>query len=230
MGCYSSNSNSGLETLHPSGEGGQPNSEWSNLPGFKNYENAKQAIGTKGRTMSIERAAKGANPYYQGGAAEFTENCQRAVVAYEMRRRGYDVIASPTYKGDILPTTAFVNSKTGRVYKRYMGAFKNAKSEMIGAKSPDTTLTNIENKMKSFGDGARATLAFGWKRGKTGHVINVEYKNGKVQYVDAQVGGKYTGKELMKAIKTETASLTRTDNLKISDRIKNSVEQKNRRR
>ncbi len=55
--------------------------------------------------MSVKDAYAGANPYYDdtGSHAEYNMNCQRCVVAYELRRRGYDVVALPTYQGDNLP-------------------------------------------------------------------------------------------------------------------------------
>ena len=51
------------------------------------------------------------NPNYNGDYKEFSENCQRVVVAYEARRRGYDVQAQPTFKGDELNQVAYNDSK-----------------------------------------------------------------------------------------------------------------------
>ena len=55
----------------------------------------EQAVGAK-RDVPIEvkKAAKGANPNYAPGTA-YATNCQRCVVVYEFRRRGYDVVAKP---------------------------------------------------------------------------------------------------------------------------------------
>lgn len=224
MGCHSGGSNTaGLPELNPSGEG-NARQIWTGNVGFQEYDTVGDAIGRKGRAMSLESAVLGANPYYSPETSEFSENCQRAVIAVEMRRRGYDVTAQPTYPGDKLPETAFINRRTGRVYERFTGAFKGAKSENVRG------LADIESKMKGYGDGSRAALAFGWKKGNAGHVINVEYKNGKLHFVDGQVGGKYNPAELMSKVKDGTVTLTRLDNLRISSRMKKSVEKTGRRK
>lgn len=201
------------------GSGGQ----WSNGLGFQNYDSLKDALGKKGRKRSIADAALNSNPHHDATYTykEFTENCQRCVVAYEARRRGYDVTAQPTYKGDKLPKVAYVNPNTGAKYSYWMGAFKQAKSERIGGRTAKQTQKNIENKMKSYGDGSRAILRVSWKGGG-GHVFNVEQKNGKTYYIDAQVGKRYTSK-VFQNIRTEKTQLVRTDNLKFSDRAKNFV-------
>jgi len=224
-GRGSSSGGGGLPTLHPSGGSGA-GGEWSKGLGMQNIDTLKEALGSKGRSMSIETAVRGANPYYDptGTYKEFTENCQRAVVAYEARRRGYDVVAQPTFKGDTLPQ-ANVNGKGN---DRWQGAFQNAKNEKVGGRTADQALKNVESKMQEYGNGSRAVLGVQWKNGG-GHVLNVERKNGKTQYVDAQVGGKYTAKELFSKIKPGSATLVRTDNLKFSDRAKKSVETSGRR-
>ena len=162
--------------------------------------------------------------YYSPDTSEFSENCQRAVIAVEMRRRGYNVTAQPTYPGDELPKTAYINPKTKRVYERFTGAFKGAKSENVSG------LSDIEKKMKGYGNGSRAALAFGWKKGNSGHVINVEYKNGKLSFVDGQVGGKYDPVDLMSKVQKGSVTLTRLDNLRVSSRMKKSVEVAGRRK
>ena len=76
----------GLPTAHPSGGGGGSSAEWTTTPNVNSPQTLRQALGTRGRAMSMEKAASGANPYYDGSYREFSENCQRAVVAYEARR------------------------------------------------------------------------------------------------------------------------------------------------
>lgn len=99
---------------------------------------------------------------------EFSENCQRAVVAYEARRRGYKVTAQPTYEGDKLPQIVKSNG-------RWQGAFKGAKTEMVSGKNAKEVQKNIESKMKQYGNGSRAVVGVQWKNGG-GHVFNVERK------------------------------------------------------
>lgn len=57
----------------------------------------------------------------------------------------------------------------------------------------------------------------------------MKFNNKEVKIVDPQVGGQYKTKQLLDAIKTNTVTLTRTDKLKVSERMKKSVEKANRR-
>ncbi|MBE5969752.1 MAG: hypothetical protein E7242_05910 [Lachnospiraceae bacterium] len=204
-----------LPTANPTGSGGG-GGKWSTTPNVQNPQTLKEALGQRGRPMSIYKAAKGANPYYDGSYKEFSENCQRAVVAYEARRRGYDVTAQPTFQGDKLPKQTHGNG-------HWQGAFKNAKTENVSGKNAKAVQSNIENKMSQYGNGSRAVVAIQWSDGK-GHVFNVERQSGKTYYVDAQIGAKYNPATLFAKVKTNSVKLVRTDNLKFSDRMKKSVE------
>lgn len=177
----------------------------------------KEAIGDQGAPMSMIAAYSGANPHYSTDYAEYSYNCQRCVVAYELRRRGYDVEALPTYKGDILPYS--VTSSNAR----WMGAFQNAKSTSVGASTQKAAISNIKSQMSSWGDGSRAIVRVGWKNSNTGHVFNVENHSGKMYYVDAQTGSRVNINQYMSLANTSTVRLVRTDNLRISERAKNSV-------
>ncbi len=220
MGGRGSSSGGGIPTITPGGGGGSAGFAMDAKPGSPNT--LKDALGTKGRAMSTQRAVMGANPFYDGTYREYSENCQRAVVATEARFRGYNVIAQPTYEGDKLPSAAYVNPKTGVRNSFWMGAFKGAKPEKVGSTSVNKTQQNLESKMKSYGDGSRGIMQVQWKGGG-GHVLNVVQKNGKTYYYDGQVGAKYDASKLYKAIKPTKTQLVRTDNLKFSDRAKNSV-------
>lgn len=44
---------------------------------------------------SIVEAIKATNPGFAGGSPSYTKNCQRCIVAYELRRRGYAVTEKP---------------------------------------------------------------------------------------------------------------------------------------
>lgn len=47
------------------------------------------------KDLSIIADIKATNPRFFTHTHEYMENCQRCVVAYEARRRGYNVIAKP---------------------------------------------------------------------------------------------------------------------------------------
>ena len=213
---------SGLKQLSGGG-GASGKGSWSTSPNTKSPDTLREALGTKGRAMSITKAAEGANPYYNGNYREFSENCQRCVVAYEARRRGYNVVAQPTYQGDQLPYGVSVPGK-GTANGRWQGAFQGAKSESVSAKTSKGVNNQINAKMSQYGDGSRAVIGVQWKNGKGGHVFVAERKNGVTYLVDPQVGGKYSSKVFDK-VGTSRVSLVRTDNLKFSNRAMKSVEQ-----
>lgn len=153
---------------------------------------------------------KNANPFYntRGAEGDFSENCQRCVVAYELRRRGYDVVALPTYAGDKLPSG-----------NRWQGAFQKARTIDVGSSNPRTAQNNLEKQMQSFGNGSRGIVKI------PGHVFNVENVRGKVRYVDAQTGTIYNSNNVFSRLgkSARSVQLVRTDNLRISERAKKSV-------
>lgn len=180
-----------------------------------------EALGKKGKPFRIADAVRGANPHFSNEYSEYSMNCQRCVVAYELRRRGYNVEAAPTYKGDRLPYEAHSN-KDGTSNGYWMGAFKGARSEYVGAARNSTVRKNIESKMQSYGTGARATIMLHWQKGRA-HVFNVENVNGKMHYVDAQTGKPVKIGSYLAASRPLKTQIVRTDNLKISERAKYSV-------
>lgn len=180
-------------------------------PFAPNPTELKAAIGQKGSPIGIEKAVEGANPFYdsrKGAQGDFSENCQRCVVAYELRRRGYDVVALPTYAGDTLPSG-----------NKWRGAFQKAKSVDVGSTNPKTAQANLEKQMKSYGKGSRGIIEI------PGHVFNVENVGGKIRYVDAQTNTIYNSNNVFSRLgrKASEVKLIRTDNLRMSDRAKKSV-------
>ena len=169
----------------------------------------KAALGDKRRAIPAKQALEGANPFFYGGTeGDFTTNCQRSAVAYELRRRGYDVIALPSYASDDL-------GKGGK----WLGSFRQAKSINVGDASPKKTQDNIEAKMKEWGNGARGIVRI------PGHVFNVENIKGKTWYIDAQDGTVYKSKNVFSEMLGQTSNikLVRTDNLRLSYRAKKAV-------
>lgn len=169
-----------------------------------------EALGAKGRAINIDDTLNGANPFNTGGAqGDFSANCQRCVTAYEARRRGYDVIAQPTYTTDTMPSA-----------RNYLTPYKNPKLEPVGSSSPAKAQANLEAKMKSYGHGARGIVEI------PGHVFNCENVRGKIRYVDAQTNTVYNSKNVFSRLgsrKSNHVYLTRTDNLEFSDNIRKAV-------
>lgn len=170
----------------------------------------QEALGKRGSSIPVMDAMAGANPFYNGGTqGDFSANCQRAVAAYEMRRRGYDVMALPTYAGDRMPSAG-----------NWEKVFNNAKRLNVGASSPQKAQANLESQMKSYGNGARGIV------GIPGHVFNVENVGGKIRYIDAQTNTVYNSKGVFSRLGkrgSQSVTLIRTDKLGINPAIRQSV-------
>ncbi len=208
--------------------------KWSNTIGGRIPETLKDAIGTKGAPRSIGDAVVETNPHHSYDYREFSQNCQRCVVAYELRRRGYDVTALPTYPGDKLPTIAYIDTKNNIYAARWRGAFQDAKTENVGVSGNTPTaekqvMQNIADKMRGYGEGSRAVIQILY-RGGGGHVFNVENQGGRIVYVEAQTGKIKDMARTMTSVKTDSVNIVRVDNLKMSDRARNFVEQRKRQR
>ena len=221
---------SGMQFSIPNGNGDnfQRNALMEQPP-----ETLREALGAKGAEKTMDNAMKNANPYFSTSYSEYSENCQRCVVAYELRRRGYDVIAQATYAGDKWPTNVQVN---GQLMGRWRGAFRHAKTDRVGvagnnSRAEAKVLDNISAKMKEYGNGSRAIIRIGYRGAHVGHVFNVENRGGHMYFIDAQTGQRYINadmRNLMKIVDTKSVSVTRTDNLQISNRAKEFVWQRNR--
>lgn len=179
----------------------------------------KEALGTKGKIATVNEALDRANPYYSPAFSAYSYNCQRAVVAYELQRRGYDVMALPTYNGDKMPNYA------GGGNHYWQGAFQKARRERISAIKKDVATRKLNEKLLSYGDGARAVVEVHSKSG--GHVFNAEVRNGKVRYVDAQTNQEYDPKRVLAHVNTKDVGVIRTDNLRVSDRARQMVTPRN---
>lgn len=108
-----------------------------------------------------------------------------------------------------------------------MGAFRDAKPINVSARGKNAeqkVMQNIDAQMKKYGEGSRGVVQILYKNGG-GHVFNVERKNGKTQYIEAQAGKVKDFGDTLKIVKTGQVALVRTDNLKFSDRAKNFVTQ-----
>ena len=106
-------------------------------------------------------------------SGEYRNNCGYASIAYDMRRRGYDVTAAPDLDGDTCASiaSAYVDPTTGQ--------------------SRDWTATGSESAtsdaVKGFGDGARAIVWIGYAGGG-GHFFIAENMDGQVRFLDPQSG------------------------------------------
>lgn len=214
----------GATSFTPGGGKGSAEKFHKDALGTKVPATLNEALGSKGKSITVSSSYEKANPYFSREYDEYSANCQRCVVAYEMRRRGYDVMAMPTYAGDIKPRVAF-KASDGTINGRWMGAFKNAKAVPMKARSANQAKDALNKHMQSYGSGSRGVVEVFWKNGG-GHVFNVENIGGKIRYYDAQTGKTVNINEYMGHAKPGSVNLVRTDNLRVSNRMREFVTQR----
>lgn len=204
------NSQNGLTSL-------QNNSiiEEGNIP--KYLESKSKLNPTVSNNLSL--AVIGANPNYYSGDERYLVNCQRCVVAYEARRRGYDVTAKPASLD-----SESIKQMTGK--KGWANVFEGGEDDILtifGSKGIENK-ENIYNIMSGYGDGARAIVRVQWQDGR-GHTFIAEQVNNKTKFIDPQSGDidveSYFDDDL---IKTDKTRLLRIDNKEFTELIEECVE------
>ncbi len=131
--------------------------------------------------FSIINDVKGTNPRFASGMPSYTENCQRCVNAYELRRRGYKVTARPIlHKNDCLPYAA---NPAGWPF-----VYVDHKIENCAAGTGEFAKRQVELFMRIYGDGSRAIVEVDWYAKDKGHLFIAENHNGNVFFVDPQTG------------------------------------------
>lgn len=208
--------NSGLQDgPTPGGTGngllyGQPNTPQMRPPA----PTIRGQIGDKGKPQSPMDAMRRVNPDIKAidawAYADYQENCQRCVIAYELNRRGYNVEAESTMNKDPYPYG-----------EHYLTAFKGAKSEGVGASTTAKVNKNIISKMSNWGEGSRGIVHI--SKGRAGHVFNVEYRGGKLYYYDAQHNERYDPARVFDHCTKSAVKVTRVDNLQISKNVQDLV-------
>lgn len=178
---------------------------------------------------------KNSNPFYKE-STPYNINCQRCVVAYELRRRGYDVQAMPNYRYNsfqqwwLSPSEKDYYEYQKDVYEHWDEYFKEAEWISVGEKNDSNSTKNkIISQMSDFGPGARAEIYVDWKGGGA-HVFIAENVDGKIQFMDPQSGkidvSYYFSDSVMIA---EETRMCRIDNLEPSEYVTGCVRNSNSR-
>lgn len=156
-----------------------------------------------------------ANPHY-GEGKEYELNCQRCVIAYEARRRGFDVIAKPAVSGDEPLKRSFGENGWANVFEDG----KNGLLKVDGS-TPAEIKENICAFMKKSGDGTRAIIEI---HNNGGHAFIAEQVKGKTIFLDPQIGLNNAEIYFEFELIPNTTKLLRTDNKKFTSRIEECVE------
>ena len=161
-------------------------------------------------TSSIDQNIALTNPGYRSGKAGYNQNCQRCVPAYEMRRRGYDVIARPA----IVTSDGKLSSKDP-LFSRWKDVFINAEYDFYTGY--DGGKSEVIAQMQRWGNGAVAEVRVAW-RNREAHVFVAEMENDKVRFIDPQTGDNNCERYFTSAAIGGTM-MARIDNLEPSDLI-----------
>jgi len=171
--------------------------------------------------MSAEEDMERVNPGYKNWDENTKSNCTLCTMAYELRRRGYDVQAKKAtsgYDADTLvkdwfpgakPKTSegsFDNQTLNEYYKRRERPVidKETQKKMIEASVKEVT---------SQPDGARGQICVTWNGAFSGHSMAYANEGGKMVIYDSQANKRYEGKEAEKFLtKTSEVTITRLDN------------------
>ncbi len=145
----------------------------------------------RGEPMSFDEADHGnANPGYSKGTKGYRINCQSCVVAYEMRRRGYDVEARSYSNSNALQkelsydaTHAWIDPRTGTHPVRDL---------YQDANDPDGLAPWLESRIE---EGARYSMSVAWQMGG-GHIVTVERDEDGVRIYDPQSDKIFRGDDL----------------------------------
>lgn len=202
----------------------------------------------KTKQCTPEEDMKVINPGFRTFEKKYQHNCSMCTAAYEMRRRGYDVIANTNENG----------ASTSEIMKWFpgcrLGSFSKANTQFIDMsfnyysnsimsklKYKQKDISSYENVLKladagknkplsdtiskgliSQGDGTRGCLLLAWGRG-AGHAVTYEVNKGKLTIRDAQSNKTFSNPEEILSYAVG-AFFIRLDNVKFDkDKIKEAV-------
>lgn len=159
-----------------------------------NEEEIEKALGIlKGESMSHESANElRGNPNYSLGGG-YRVNCQSCVVAYEMRRRGYNVEANTNTQktGNIPYELSYTTEKAwidenGNIPKKIKAGGAYIDGWKLKSKTYSVMMKEFKEATK---DAGRYHIDFGWKGTRSGHIITMErFEDGKMRVYDPQTG------------------------------------------
>lgn len=182
----------------------------------------------KNRAWTADEDCKVVNPAVHNFDANTKNNCVLCSVAYDMRRRGYDVSANKATVGytDKSWSDFYPNAKVEQIYMPEEGSKElrlsyGLASAGLNKKVATTTLDAI----KKQGDGARGTILVKFDTPFSGHSTAYEVENGEVVIRDCQIGKTFKGKQAEKYLKNcSSTRCVRLDNLDFDNKkIKEAV-------
>lgn len=133
--------------------------------------------------MSTEKSLAAVNPHFSEGY-KWQNNCQRCVVAWELRQRGYDVTARPFAAHD-----GIVDSGTKCWELDAPNWFNDSELKRLRGTRKSFEL-GAKEKFDEWGDGSRAIVRVKWDddNGGCGHFFSARREGDRIIYEDPQAG------------------------------------------
>ena len=152
------------------------NGEWRYWRDSKNHaEEMLPNLKRKTTETNQNEDMAACNPKYLKGGV-YKNNCISCALAYDMRRRGYDVEAMP------IDTTSATNGSL----PVQLGFYKGEKLEVFEVPNdPDVAAKQFTNRIRKYGDGSRGMLRIRWKN-SDGHAVVWEVDGNSVIVRDPQ--------------------------------------------
>ena len=178
---------------------------------------------TKATTLDEDMEAINPN-YYTNNKSQYNENCGACTIAYDLRRRGYDVAAvdEDTYhkSGGTLNDLVDCYDNAKLIDQSYIAKKYNISKESLSEHPTKELVSCMEKEMLSGGEGARGNFLTVWSLGG-GHSISWEVENGEIVYRDCQSNEKVDIDKWL-GLSNEFYYF-RTDNLTPNERIADYV-------
>lgn len=178
-------------------------------------QNAKIAGVKKEAPMDFEKAnSNNVNPKYSRDSYEYSHNCQSSVVAYEARRRGYNV--------EVVARS--LEDKTQQLAEHSSWAFVDKNGEVCEpTEIHSTSSLNLYKKLEqSIKSNERYNFSYTWYRGSNarGHIITIaRNEKNEIQLYDSQTSEIYVGKEAVtKYLKYEVSYKNPIKLLRVDDK------------
>lgn len=149
------------------------------------------------------------NENYNPRNPNTSKNCAYCSIAYDLRRKGYDVeaIEEPS-----ILTNMDIFDMYGQDWEDQFYKFNRGKDEK------QKQIADIEKNLSNYGDGARGILNFTWVLGG-GHAVNWENIDGEVYIIDSQNKTVTKLEDSKYFNQAYELSYVRTDNVDLSEEL-----------
>lgn len=176
----------------------------------------------QGQMMQFGQADRGhVNPDFTASDSEgkgFRHNCQTCTMAYELRRRGFDVHAkpNPVFSGKWRDFDVFCYDRKTSYKERFL-ELDGSPAIPLANSSDNSLLDTIESKYHFISNNTnkigRYEVEVWWKGSKEGHVFIVEHQNnGNVVWYDpqsARISNRFD--DYLEKMKSDDIKITRID-------------------